>query len=79
MRLEYDGKLTTGYYNDMEAGYPVFIDGQSLSDIVKSLLSQNGLSSNFCDDEDERGYGGGTLKDNHLIGKRCRLVLEILD
>ena len=27
MEIVCKGILTSGYYNDMEAGYPVFIDG----------------------------------------------------
>lgn len=77
MRLEYKGKFTSGYYNAMEAGYPVFIDGQSLSDIVKNIFASKGLNRNFCDDgyslEDE------SVSDNKLIGKKVRLILEIED
>ena len=75
MRLEHAGILTAGYYNDVEAGRPVFIDGESLSDIVKQLLADNGLDSEFC-------YGppsseGASSVENPLIGRRVKLVLEI--
>jgi hypothetical protein len=76
LRLVHEGRLSKGYYNDMEAGYPVFIDGDSLSDVVKELLLDRGMSSNFCDDDDR---GRGKLSENKLIGKRCRLTLEVFD
>ena len=73
MKIEYSGEFTTGYYNDMEAGYPVFIDGDSLSDIVKMQLRGRYMSDNFCDDNEQQT---GILADNTLIGKRVRLTLE---
>ncbi len=71
--LEEKGKLSVGYYNDMEADRPVFIDGESLSTIVKDLLSKKGLDSDFCfvDSPDECH--------NPLVGKRVKLTLEIED
>lgn len=94
MKLEYSGILTEGHYNDMEAGYPVFIDGESLSDIVKDLLTKEGLSNNFCYESFtplEKGNNpvgdwspsddqtGKGQVDNPLIGKKVRLILEIED
>lgn len=75
MRLEYEGTLTAGYYNDMEAGYPVFIDGQPLSDVVKDLLQDRGLNHYFC------YLPGGKPEDvdNELIGKKVKLILEVVE
>jgi hypothetical protein len=75
MKFEKEGVLTSGYYNDMEARFPVFIDGDSISDVVKGLLEKKGMDSNFCyeplgSDEDVK---------NPLKGKKVRLTLEILD
>lgn len=73
IRLEHEGKLTAGYYNDMEAGRPVFIDEISLSDIVKDLLKDRGLDWNFC----WWNFGGPEDVKNPLVGKKVRLTLEI--
>ena len=75
MKLEYEGHLTAGYYNDMEAGDPVFIDGDSLSDIIKDLLKAQGLNSRFV------YYSLAKPEDvkNPLIGKKARLTLEVLE
>lgn len=73
--MHIEGKLTSGYYNDMEAGHPVFIDGESLSDKVKEALLEKGHSSEFC-------YGpfeDDTFVKNPLKGKKVILTLEILD
>lgn len=75
MKLEYSGKFTKGYYNDMEGEYPVFIDGDPLSDIVKELLSKKKLPTNFCDDWDSGG-GRDLVKNNKLIGVQVKLTLE---
>ena len=75
MRIQIDGTLTEGYYNDMEAGFPVFIDGQSLSNAIKGALTDLGMDSKFS-------YGCGTNEGsvkNPLIGKSVRLTLEILE
>lgn len=73
IRIEHTGKFTTGYYNDMEAGHPVFIDGDSLSDLVRELLENQGLDNDFCYYE--------LLEpepiDNPLIGCKVKLTLEI--
>ena len=71
--FEYTGILTAGYYNDMENGYPVFIDGISLSDIVKELLTERGIDDDFC----YRPFEGPDNVSHPLIGKRAHLVLEI--
>ena len=73
MKLTYKGILTAGYYNDMEAGYPVFIDKESLSDIVKGLLEKKDMDSNFCYKPFEKTED---VK-NNLIGKKVKLTLEI--
>lgn len=75
IKLIYEGVLTAGYYNDMEAGYPVFIDGESLSDIVKVLLDEHGLNSNFCFEP----FGSAKDVGNPLVGKQVRLIMEIDD
>lgn len=72
MKFTYTGKFTSGYYNNMEAGYPVFIDGQSLSDLVKELFRVMELPTNFCDDVNERDR----MSDNKLIGTDVTLTLE---
>jgi hypothetical protein len=71
MRIEIEGVFTSGYYNDMEAGYPVFINGEPLDDLVKNKLDEMGLDSNFCyiDEKDQ--------PTNPLIGKKVRLTLQI--
>lgn len=56
----------------MEAGYPVFIDDQALSDLVKELLRAKELPTNFCDDVNERDR----MSDNKLIGADVTLTLE---
>ena len=78
MKIKIKGTFTEGYYNDMEAGHPVFIDGDSLSDVVKDKLVEMGLSANFCD---ERNIypGGGTLSENKLIGKKVTVTFDIED
>ena len=38
MRIIHEGVFTKGHYNDMEAGYPVFIDGEPVSDVIKNKL-----------------------------------------
>ena len=81
-KYTYSGKFTSGYYNDMEAGHPVFIDGDSLSDVVKGILIKNGLDPEFCYDPDGDATDlEGCSEDvtNPLIGKRVKLVIEILD
>ncbi|MFX0136530.1 MAG: hypothetical protein ACFFDN_23020 [Candidatus Hodarchaeota archaeon] len=75
MKIEITGKLSAGYYNDMEAGYPVFIDGDSLSDVVKEKLDEMGLDSNFCYEP----FGSESDVENPLIGKRVKMILEIED
>jgi hypothetical protein len=79
--LKYDGVLTVGYYNDMEAGHPVFIDGEPLSDIVKGLLIEQGLASNFCFTSpvrrDERDSLPGEVK-NDLLDRRVELTLRVI-
>ena len=74
-KYTYSGKFTSGYYNDMEAGHPVFIDGDSLSDVAKGILIKNGLDPEFC-------YGAGDVGSdvkNPLIGKKVKLILEVED
>ena len=75
MKLTYTGKLSSGHYNDMEAGRPVFIDGESLSNIVKELLDEKGLDSEFC----YGSFEGPEDVENPLIGKSVTLTLEIDD
>lgn len=76
MKIEIKGKFTEGYYNEMEADYPVFINNESLSNLVKVELHKKDMSTNFCDNE-ECFPGNKTLKDNMLIGKRVILTLQI--
>ncbi len=73
MKLTYKGKFTSGYYNDMEVGYPVFIDDLSLSDLVKHWLIDNDMDDNFCDDMTK---WPSLPSDNPLIGKTVTLTLE---
>lgn len=73
IRLEKEGVLTSGYYNDMEGRYPVFIDGDSLSDVVKDLLEERGMDGNFC----YGSFGKDEDVKNPLKGKRVRLIIEI--
>ena len=75
MKIEVEGILTAGYYNDMEAAYPVFIDGDSLSDVVKDRLEQMGLDPDFCWEP----FGSAKDVTNPLVGRRVRLTLEFLD
>ena len=76
MKLIYEGVLSAGYYNDMENGHPVFIDGLSLSDIIiKNALNEEGLDINFC-------YGpfeDDSHMNNPLVGKKVKLTLEIIE
>ena len=75
VKIEVNGVLTAGYYNDMEAGDPVFIDEVSLSNVVKDNLEEMGLDSDFC-------FGpckGPESVKNPLLGKRVKLILEIED
>ena len=76
MKIQIEGKFTEGYYNDMEAGYPVFIDEQSLSTVVKDELKKMGLSYNFCDNAALYDPSINTLENNKLIGKKVTLTLE---
>jgi len=76
-KLEYIGIFTAGYYNDMEAGHPVFIDNTSLSDIAKELLRKNNLDSEFCYGYDP--FGNEEDVKNPLIGKKVKLTIEICD
>lgn len=75
LTLEYAGTLTAGYYNEMEAGYPVFVDDEPLSNVVKEMLRQRGYSGDFCLDDPRRKTG----KHHPLVGKRVKLTLEIED
>ena len=80
IRLEYTGKFTTGYYNEMEGGYPVFIDDEPLSELVKDLLEEKGLDSNFCRPGIYWPFRKpDKVKKNPLVGRRVRLILEIED
>jgi len=77
MELGYSGKFTAGYYNAMEAGHPVFIDGIPVSNIIKDVLQDNGLDPEFCYtpfDKDKED----SVK-NLLIGKKVTLILQIED
>lgn len=75
MKIEVEGILTAGYYNDMEAGHPVFINGASLSDVVKDKLQDMGMDGEFC----WAPFGGPDNVKNPLIGKRVKLTLEVFD
>ena len=75
MKLEYEGKLTAGYYNDMEAGYPIFINDVSLSDVIKCLLHEQDLDINFCYEP----FGRPEDVKNPLVGKKVKLTLEVLE
>jgi hypothetical protein len=75
LKIQIDGTLTAGYYNDMEAGNPVFIDGISVSDKIKDTLDSLGLDSNFCYSPFETA---ADVK-NPLINKRIRMIIEIFD
>lgn len=76
-RLTYEGKFTSGYYNDMEAGHPVFIDNLSLSDLVKCCLTGSGLNPDFCYGVEECETESDVK--NPLIGKKVKLIIEIED
>lgn len=76
-RLIYEGKFTAGYYNDMEAGHPVFIDDLSLSDLVKSGLIEKGINPDFCYGTEECETKSDVK--NPLIGKKVKLIIEIED
>ena len=73
MKIEIKGTLTSGYYNDMEAGYPVFINGDSLSEVVKDELTKMGLDNNFCYGPD----GDDSDVSNPLKGRKVTLTLDI--
>ena len=82
LRLEITGPLTSGYYNEMEAGRPVFIGDEPLSDVVKEALDGLGLCSEFSHGGKNAGYFHDvTLEQveemNPLIGKKARLILEV--
>lgn len=75
IKIHFEGKLTAGYYNDMEAGHPVFIDGNSLSDAVKDKLDEMGYDSDFC-------YGPCSTEEtvkNPLVGKKIKIIIEIFE
>ncbi|MCP4540659.1 MAG: hypothetical protein GY832_26270 [Chloroflexi bacterium] len=74
MKLIYKGKFTSGYYNEMEAGCPVFIDDEPLSDLVKEMLQSHNLDSDFCD---SGSYPNEKPSDNPLIGESVTLTIEI--
>lgn len=75
MIIKIEGKLTAGYYNDMEAGHPVFVDGESLSTVVKDKLREMGMSDNFC----YGPFGKPEDVEHPLIGRTITLTLEIAD
>lgn len=75
MKIEYEGKLTAGYYNDMEAGHPIFIDDSAVDEIIKDALKKMGLNEDFCY---APGRGPADVN-NPLIGKHVKLTLEIED
>lgn len=73
MKIEINGKLTAGYYNEMEASNPVFIDGDCIDELIKERLGEMGLDTDFS-------YGPSEKPEdvkNPLIGKRVKLILEI--
>lgn len=73
MKIIIEGKLTAGYYNAMEAGNPVFIDGEPVDEKIKDALRERGVSDNFCYSPFENS---GDVH-HPLIGHRVRLTLEI--
>jgi hypothetical protein len=75
IKIEVKGILTRGGYNDMENGYPVFLDGDSLSDVVKDQLWKLGQPTDFT--HATIGSDGPQVP-NHLVGRRAVLTLEIL-
>lgn len=75
MKIVIKGVLTSGYYNDMEAGYPVFVNGDSLSDAVKKKLTEIGMDNNFCYEP----FGHADDVKNPLIGKKVTITLDIED
>jgi len=73
IKIEINGILTAGYYNDMEASHPVFMNGQSISDVIKDALFDLDLDNEFSYYEKE-----GEVT-NPLKGKSVKLTLEIND
>ncbi len=47
-KIEIRGRLTAGYYNEMEAGDPVFIDDITMDTKIKDALEELGHNPNFC-------------------------------
>lgn len=79
LKIEIHGVFTSGYYNEMEAGYPVFIDGDPIDDLIKDELKKRGLSSNFCDEGDVVNDTDvlWKLSTNTLIGKKVKVTIEV--
>lgn len=75
MKLEIEGVLTSGYYNDMEAGNPIFINNEVIDDIIKDWLEANGHDGNLC----YRSFDGDSSVKNPLKGKRVKMTFEIID
>ena len=71
--LHYEGKFSAGYYNDMEGGEPVFVDGSSMSDIVKNMLESAGLPNTFS----YYPFQDESFVKNDLIGRRVKITIEI--
>lgn len=71
--LVIEGKLTTGYYNAMEAGNPIFIDGEVIDDKIKDWLDASGYDSDLCyySERDRANVS------NPLIGRRIKVTVEI--
>lgn len=82
LRLEIVGPLTSGYYNEMEAGRPVFIGGEPLSEVVKEALNELGLCSEFSHGGKHAAFFRDVTQEqveeaNPFIGKKARLILEV--
>lgn len=73
--FEHTGKVTAGYYNEMEAGHPFFVDGEPLSELVKDWLQELGYDPDVC-------YGPFQNSEhvkNKLVGCNVKITLELQD
>lgn len=75
IKIVIKGKLTSGYYNSMEAEFPVFIDDEPVDDKIKEALSELGLNDNFCYGDPDHPEPEDVK--NELIGRKVKLTLEI--
>jgi len=70
MKLEIEGKLTSGYRYEMDGKCPIFINNEAIDNIIEDWLYKNGFEDDF---------GNDNSKINPLENKRIRFTFEIID